>query len=555
LGEWKLNRRQYFAAGGTAKPPQSRILRLTDTMTSGFGLLRKDAAVLHASTDLLKDPAMRLGTAAVLAASFVLFLAVRQSTHYIAFPDENFDYMEQAYRVVHGYGTPTWTYELGMRSWIFPGLLAGAMWIGSLFGGNERLFAHGLVAASSLIPVWCAIQWARWLGIGRLALLAGILTATWVDTVYWSSVTLSEIVTGNLFCLCIHQAFCFVRGGDERRLVLLGLGLGLVFAIRFQFALFLLLLALLVCRMQPRRWLLVIAGGLAVALLSGLLDWVTLGRPFQSIWLNLWVNAKVPIAEYGMVNRPLHYLTDLQLSYWSWAALPLLLCAAAGLALFPGLGVLSAAIWIFHSLLSNQQIRFLYPAVILIVIAAAIGVVRLVHRYRDRVPGWLSASLPAAIALLWAGTSVALALHGSLRPKWVHRMGNLALADYVRTHPDICGLVTSDKTAPVFGQSFIGRPIPLYEIVPQDGLAKLMPYVNALALSETETAPSDYQAAGCWRDGYDDVLGKHPSPKVCLYRRAGACTAGAPEVTDPWPPSALQFRRFAVSPPDAGNGQ
>ena len=545
----RLKRRQDFPAGDTVLLIPFRFFRLIDTMANGFALLRKDAALPHASPDPLKNPEMRFGTAAVLAASFLLFMMVRQSTRYMAFPDEIFDYMEQAYRLVHGYGTPTWTFELGIRSWIFPGLLAGAMWVGSLFGGNEPLFAHGVMAASSLIPVWCAIQWSRWLGIGRLALLAGLLTATWVDSVYWSSVTLSEIFVGNLFCLCIHQAFCFIRGGDERRLVLLGMGLGLVFVIRFQFALFLLLLAILVCQLQPRRWLLVIAGGLAVSLLSGLLDWITLGRPFQSIWLNLWVNGQVPISEYGMVNRPFYYLTDLQLSYWSWAALPLLICAAAGLVLFPGLGVLSAGIWIFHSLLSNQQIRFLYPAVILIVIAAAIGLVRLISLYRNRVPGWLSIVLPAAVLLIWAGTSLALALHTPYRQKWVHRAGHLALADYVRAHSEICGLATSEKTAPVFGQSFIGRPMPLYLNVMPTELAKLAPYVNALALSETETAPTGYRATECWQDGYQDILGKHPYSRICLYRRAASCAAGAPAASDQWPPSALQFRRFAISPP------
>lgn len=524
-------------------------------MTDGFALLRKDAAVPCSNTDLPESSVTRLGTAAVLAASFLLFLVVRQSTHYMAFPDENFDYMEQAYRLVHGYGTSTWTYELGMRSWIFPGLLAGAMWIGTLLGGREVLFAHGLLAASSLIPVWCAMQWARWLGVGRLALLAGILVAAWVDTVYWSSVTLSEIFVGNLFCLAIHQAFCFVRSGDERKLLPLGMSLGLVFAIRFQFAPFLLLLAALVCKGRPRHWLLVIAGGLAVTVLSGLLDWMTLGRPFQSIWLNFWVNTVVPISAYGIVKRPFYYLTDVQLTQWGWTALPLLVCAAAGLVFFPGLGVLAAAIWLFHTLLSNQQIRFLYPAVILIVIAAAIGAVRMVHHYRARMPGRLGTGLPAAIALIWAGASAAVALHGPFRAAWMHREGHLALGDYVRTHSDICGLATSDQTAPVFGHAFIGRPIPLYLNVTRSELGKLSPYVNALALSETEKALSGYHSSGCWRDGYGDVLGRHPAPQICLYRRTGACATGAPAATDIWPRDALQFRRFAVTPPKAASGE
>jgi len=130
------------------------------------------------------------------------------------------------------------------------------------------------------------------------------------------------------------------------------------------------------------------------------------------------------------------------------------------------------------------------------------------------------------------------------------------LADHVRTHPDICGLATSQETAPVFGQAFIGRPIPLYVTAAQPGLARLMPYINALGLLESEAAPAGYRRSGCWEDGYRDTMGKRPAPKVCLYRRTGACAAGAPMPTSnsppsalSWPPSALQFRRFAVSPP------
>ena len=85
-------------------------------MALGFALLRKDAAAPLPGTDPLKNPAMRLETAAVLAASFLLFLVVRQSTRYMTFPDENFDYLEQAYRLVHGYSTPSWTYQVYCRS-------------------------------------------------------------------------------------------------------------------------------------------------------------------------------------------------------------------------------------------------------------------------------------------------------------------------------------------------------------------------------------------------------------------------------------------------------
>jgi hypothetical protein len=508
-------------------------------------LIRKQA--ITAVPGSVRKNESRLETAAVLAFAFLLFLMVRQATRYIAFPDENFDYMEQAYRLVHGYGTPTWTFELGMRSWIFPGLLAGAMWLGSFFGdaATERMFAHGVIAASALIPVWCAIQWSRWLGAGRVALLAGLLVATWLDVIFWSTVTLSEIFAGNLLCLCVHQAFVFVRTQDRRYLLRLGVALGVVFSIRFHLAPFLFFLAAASCLLDLRRWGLVIAGACAVLVPAGVLDWITLGHPFQSIWLNVLANTKVPISEYGMVKEPIYYLTDVQLSYWKGGAILIGVLALAGLDFFPGLGVLAAGIWLFQSLLSNQQTRFLYPAIVLIVIAAGIGAVRLIQAVQARKGGSAALGVAAILALVWVSSSAYLALAGPYRTNWVHRAGHLALADYVRRNPGICGLAMSAGTAPVFGHSFIGRPIPYYSDLPLARFDALRPYVNAVALSEKYTPPSGFQRVQCWADGYADFFGRKPQDRICLYQRDGGCRAGAPVQPAAWPVSALPLKRFA----------
>jgi len=508
-------------------------------------LIRKRAVTAVSASERKTESWLEI--AAVLAFAFLLFLTVRQATRYIAFPDENFDYMEQAYRLVHGYGTPAWTFELGMRSWIFPGLLAGAMWLGSFFGdaATERMFAHGVIAASALIPVWCAIQWSRWLGAGRIALLAGFLVATWLDVVFWSTVTLSEIFAGNLLCLCVHQAFAFVRTQDRRYLLRLGLALGLVFSIRFHLAPFLFFLAAATCLLDLRRWGVVIAGACAVLAPAGVLDWITLGHPFQSIWLNVLANMKVPISEYGMVKEPFYYLTDVQLSYWKGGAVLIGVLALAGLDFFPGLGVLAAGIWLFQSLLSNQQTRFLYPAIVLIVIAAAIGAVRLILAGQARKGGPAAFALAAILTLVWVSSSAYLALAGPFRTNWVHRDGHLALADHVRRSPGICGLAMSAGTAPVFGQSFIGRPIPLYNEVSLEQLRALDPYINAAALSEKYTPPSGFQKVRCWTDGYADFFGRKPQDRICLYQRGGDCRAGAPVQPAAWPPSALPLKRFA----------
>jgi len=40
-------------------------------------------------------------------------------------PDEVFQSLEQAHRLVFGYGAVPWEFEYGARSWLLPGMLAG----------------------------------------------------------------------------------------------------------------------------------------------------------------------------------------------------------------------------------------------------------------------------------------------------------------------------------------------------------------------------------------------------------------------------------------------
>src|SRR4051812_6838058 len=39
--------------------------------------------------------------------------------------DEVFQTVEPAHRLVYGYGLMTWEFQLGMRSWLLPGAIAG----------------------------------------------------------------------------------------------------------------------------------------------------------------------------------------------------------------------------------------------------------------------------------------------------------------------------------------------------------------------------------------------------------------------------------------------
>src|SRR5579863_2695849 len=106
----------------------------------------------------------------------------------INFPDEIFQTIEPAHRLVYGTGLVPWEFLYGTRSWALPGVIAGVMRAAQFFGDGPAVYmpAIGTVfAALGAGSALCAFLWGRrlyglWGGI-----IAGALTACWVDAVYF----------------------------------------------------------------------------------------------------------------------------------------------------------------------------------------------------------------------------------------------------------------------------------------------------------------------------------------------------------------------------------
>src|SRR5438445_950422 len=111
--------------------------------------------------------------------------------------------------------------------------------------------------------------------------------------------------------------------GSECPPIVLGLLLGAAFCLRFQMAPALGLIGCWYCKLDfRRRWLPVTLAAISVTVLvSGVLDYFTLGSPFQSIWLNYYLNAV-----RGVSNT---------FGRWSWFHYVDYLTAPEGLAALP----------------------------------------------------------------------------------------------------------------------------------------------------------------------------------------------------------------------------
>ena len=78
--------------------------------------------------------------------------------------DEIFQATEPAHRLVFGYGIVAWEFQLGMRSWILPGTIAGLMQLSRLIGDGPAYYLPLIATALALLasaPVLCCFLWAR----------------------------------------------------------------------------------------------------------------------------------------------------------------------------------------------------------------------------------------------------------------------------------------------------------------------------------------------------------------------------------------------------------
>src|SRR5438045_1493040 len=104
--------------------------------------------------------------------------------------DEIFQATEPAHRLVFGYGIVAWEFQLGMRSWILPGTIAGLMQLSRLIGDGPAYYLPLIATALALLasaPVLCCFLWARrWYGTVP-ALVGGIVAAVAPELVYFGA--------------------------------------------------------------------------------------------------------------------------------------------------------------------------------------------------------------------------------------------------------------------------------------------------------------------------------------------------------------------------------
>jgi GPI mannosyltransferase 3 len=466
-----------------------------------------------------------LGAVLLLAAAVRLPLAFWPNVNH---PDEIFQYLEPAWRMLGHDAIVTWEWRNGIRSWFLPVLFAGPVRLGDwLAPGGAGAFVvprvvAGLASLSIVVSAW--FFGAR---ISRMhAIVTALAAAIWFEVVYFAPHTLSEPLAT---ALIVPAALLLTGELSPKRLVIGGALLALAFVWRFQYAPAMMVFALGACWKQWRNAIPLVAGGLVVLVLAAMVDLANGAAPFEWLILNIKLNLLHDRASEFGLSPPLAYLGFLLL-IWSVATVPLLYALRRGWRHAPLLIVAAIVNIAFHSTIQHKEYRFIFLSIVLLLIAAALGSADWGQMMREK-PAWRPWALPV-IAGGWVLLSLGLAdASKPMQDNWMRGTGTARLAAELRDDPGFCGLALYTTFFTFLpGHERLAGASPLYAFDPEDPMAKghlpALAKVHEAAFNRiiappnsASELPGDFSRRSCASMGDDGA--------ACIFARSGRCDAAA----------------------------
>ena len=394
----------------------------------------------------------------------------------IYWPDEIYQSLEPAHRLVFGYGLVAWEFIDGARNWALPGLVALLLKLSVVFGLDTPGQYLGVVrtafVAMAVGSGWGVWRLARASGASELpAAIAALGLMLCAPAIYFSHRAMAE----NASALPVVLGLWLLLDKDSnRRRRLLGASLlGVAVLLRLQCGLFCVgALGILLARRQWRPALEAFGVLCLWAVAFGALDAWTWHDVPGAIW-GSWFHSAVKYVTFNLIegrgsgwgtSPPGFYLQSL------FSSMPALCFAlATGLLLgarrATGLLVLTLLFVGSHSAIPHKELRFILPALPVAFAAAAVGFSQLPLA---RQPVLLVAVVIAA--LLSAARHRALTF-GDLGA-YPDRATTSAWDDYgpvnrllkaASTHSDLCGLrIDGAHLAWTGGSTYLHLKAPLY---------------------------------------------------------------------------------------------
>lgn len=408
-------------------------------------------------------------------------------------PDEFFQYLEPAHRLVYGYGVIPWEYDYGIRSWLIPIVIAGIITVAEWLGLGEPAYYGLLVKTvfcilSLLLPIGM-YRLAQQLASEQTAILVFLIGCFWHHFLYMAHKPMPSILaTYGLIWICLWM----LNPAGAKRLLAWGLLSGLVFVLRFQLVPVLGVLNLLALLRLKSRYSYVAIGNLTALIASGLLDLVFWGGFLSSFVDNFRLNFNYDVASFFGRAGSL-YLSEAILK----ETFGLIVLAAFGLLIgFRRLWLFALALGIgflaFH-IPAHKEFRFVIWIIPFALIAGSLVV---------DMGGPLQQRVTATFFGLWAliVSLVFIARYVGITPyKTPHRDG-LTVINVLSRIPDLTGIEFRTPSLPWYitsGYYGLHRPIPVYfsgwhDKDPEPVKAARRIYVSHIISESGESVPEQY---------------------------------------------------------------
>jgi hypothetical protein len=397
--------------------------------------------------------------------------------HGLIWPDEIYQSVEPAHRIVFGYGFLSWEYQDGLRSWIWPGILSGILWLGQAVGLTTglslmvavKIFLALVAVGTSVFGVLLAHRLAG----GLAALFAAGAIPLFPLTMALDNHAFSE----PLVALLLLASAYYFEGSTRRSAIAAGFLAVSAASLRLQVAAVVVAFIVgLLAKHDRRRAYHVAIGGAVMAALAGLLDWITWGAPFASYWNNV---------RYNLVEGNASLYGEESITYYAEHLLltggVVFLLALVGLAFGARrfmIHVAGIAITVaLHTLIPHKEMRFILPVVAYALAVASAGWafrLRAEPETLERVerPRVVIVLVVAALATnLFVASRLTMGNLGETRvwagssPVWGnHESFNVQASD-IGQDPATCGLAFVDVNFIfVGGYSYMHRDVPYWTV-------------------------------------------------------------------------------------------
>ena len=305
-----------------------------------------------------------------------LFVRIYASMTSIAqiFPDEIFQTLEPAHKLIFGKGITFWEFKVGARSWFLPGIIAGIYKTLDFFGVKDPLYINvGIkiffsIFNSLAVSVVYLVFRRREIPKKEAFLFTLPLAASYLLS-YVSVRTISESAALPFMVFAVYFASNYIETERKRELFFTFLSAGTAYMIRFQTCIFAFGIAIALFLTAKKRFqasLIFSFGFLGMMLLQGILDIFTWGTFCRSIltYLDYNIIRKVSdnlsvspwyffLKEFAETFHPITYISAVLLMIFAVAKFRK--NKSTFLFFFPFL-----FFFVIHSAIAHKQPRFVF---------------------------------------------------------------------------------------------------------------------------------------------------------------------------------------------------